>query len=136
TYRHRRRRPPLSRCDPRPGYGPRHPRRCHRHRPTQARFSSLAPARHCSASLSRSTAIYAAERDSQIRSTSERGVREASVRPQGVVPPAGAHGGDVAAVAAALGVEPSGILDLSASFNPDAPDLTALAKTELDSLSR
>ena len=56
--------------------------------------------------------------------------------PQGVVPSAGAHGGDVAAVAAALGVEPSGILDLSASFNPDAPDLTALAKTELDSLSR
>jgi threonine-phosphate decarboxylase len=39
-------------------------------------------------------------------------------------------------VAAALGLEPSEILDLSASFNPDAPDLTALAKTELDSLSR
>ena len=52
------------------------------------------------------------------------------------VPPAGAHGGDVAAVAASLGCEPSEILDLSASFNPDAPDLTALAKTELDSLSR
>jgi len=54
----------------------------------------------------------------------------------GAVPPAGAHGGDVMAVAAALGREPSGILDLSASLNPDAPDLTALAKTELDSLSR
>ena len=53
-----------------------------------------------------------------------------------VVPPAGAHGGAVAAVAAALGCEQSEILDLSASFNPDAPDLTALAKTELDSLSR
>ncbi len=39
-------------------------------------------------------------------------------------------------MAAALGCEPSEILDLSASFNPDAPDLTALAKTELDSLSR
>ena len=54
----------------------------------------------------------------------------------GVVPPAGDHGGDVAAVAAALGLEPTEILDLSASFNPDAPDLTALAKTELDSLGR
>jgi histidinol-phosphate/aromatic aminotransferase/cobyric acid decarboxylase-like protein len=54
----------------------------------------------------------------------------------GVVPPADAHGGDVAAVAAALGIEPSEILDLSASFNPDAPDLAALAKSQLDSLSR
>ena len=52
------------------------------------------------------------------------------------VPPAGAHGGDVASVAAALGCEPSEILDLSASFNADAPDLAALAKSELDSLSR
>ena len=52
-----------------------------------------------------------------------------------LVPPARAHGGDAAAVAAALGCEPSEILDLSASFNPDAPDLTALAKSELDSLS-
>ncbi|HEV8625565.1 MAG TPA: threonine-phosphate decarboxylase, partial [Acidimicrobiia bacterium] len=39
-------------------------------------------------------------------------------------------------MAAALGLEPTEILDLSASFNPDAPDLTALAKTELDSLGR
>lgn len=52
------------------------------------------------------------------------------------VPPAGAHGGDVAAVAASLGLDPSEILDLSASFNPDAPDLAALAKSQLDSLSR
>jgi histidinol-phosphate/aromatic aminotransferase/cobyric acid decarboxylase-like protein len=63
-------------------------------------------------------------------------VREGRAWPPGVVPPAGAHGGDVAAVAAALGLEPSEIIDLSASFNPDAPDLTALAKTELDSLGR
>ena len=54
----------------------------------------------------------------------------------GLVPPTGAHGGDVGAVAAAIGCEPSEILDLSASFNPDAPDLTALAKSELDSLMR
>lgn len=52
------------------------------------------------------------------------------------VPPTGAHGGDVLAVAAALGCEPSEILDLSASFNPDAPDLAALAKSGLDSLAR
>lgn len=54
----------------------------------------------------------------------------------GLVPSAGAHGGDAAAVAAALGCEPSELLDLSASFNPDAPDLAALAKSELDSLLR
>ena len=57
-------------------------------------------------------------------------------RPERRVPPAGAHGGDVERVAAALGCEPSEILDLSASFNPDAPDLAALAKSELDSLAR
>lgn len=57
-------------------------------------------------------------------------------RRDGPVPPAGAHGGDVERVAAALGCEPSEILDLSASFNPDAPDLAALAKSELDSLAR
>jgi histidinol-phosphate/aromatic aminotransferase/cobyric acid decarboxylase-like protein len=39
-------------------------------------------------------------------------------------------------VAAALGLEASEILDLSASFNPDAPDVAALAKSQLDSLSR
>jgi len=53
-----------------------------------------------------------------------------------VVPPSGTHGGDGAVVAAALGLETSEILDLSASFNPDAPDLAALAKSQLDSLSR
>lgn len=38
------------------------------------------------------------------------------------IPPAGLHGGDVEAVAAALGVDPASILDLSASMNPVAPD--------------
>ena len=52
------------------------------------------------------------------------------------MPAAGEHGGDIASVARALGCQPGEILDLSASFNPDAPDLTALAKSELDSLSR
>lgn len=38
------------------------------------------------------------------------------------IPPAGEHGGDGAAVAAALGIEPEQLLDLSASLNPVAPD--------------
>lgn len=56
--------------------------------------------------------------------------------PAAAVPPAGAHGGDAAAVAAALGCEPARILDLSASFNPEAPDIAALAARRLDSLGR
>ena len=38
------------------------------------------------------------------------------------VPPAGDHGGDGAAVAMALGLDPADVLDLSASLNPFAPD--------------
>ncbi|HEU5008275.1 MAG TPA: aminotransferase class I/II-fold pyridoxal phosphate-dependent enzyme [Jatrophihabitantaceae bacterium] len=38
------------------------------------------------------------------------------------IPSAGAHGGDGAAVAAALGIAPEQLLDLSASLNPVAPD--------------
>ncbi|MEW6477177.1 MAG: aminotransferase class I/II-fold pyridoxal phosphate-dependent enzyme [Actinomycetota bacterium] len=63
------------------------------------------------------------------------GVAAATLAPARV-PAAGAHGGDVEAVAAALGWEPGDILDLSASFNPDAPDLAALAAGRLDSLER
>ena len=55
---------------------------------------------------------------------------------QGAVPPAGPHGGDGPAVAAALGQAPSEILDLSVSLNPDAPDLAALAARHLDTLTR
>ncbi len=40
--------------------------------------------------------------------------------------PSGAHGGNTLAVAAALGVDPSEILDLSASMNPVAPDAAAV----------
>ncbi|HYH48563.1 MAG TPA: aminotransferase class I/II-fold pyridoxal phosphate-dependent enzyme [Acidimicrobiia bacterium] len=39
-------------------------------------------------------------------------------------------------MAAALGCEPDEILDLSASFNPDAPDVVALAQARLDRLKR
>jgi histidinol-phosphate/aromatic aminotransferase/cobyric acid decarboxylase-like protein len=40
----------------------------------------------------------------------------------GAIPAAGAHGGDAEIVAAALGVDPASLLDLSASMNPAAAD--------------
>ncbi len=43
------------------------------------------------------------------------------------VPEPGAHGGDLAAVAQALGADPASMIDLSASMNPFAPDVTDLA---------
>jgi histidinol-phosphate/aromatic aminotransferase/cobyric acid decarboxylase-like protein len=43
-----------------------------------------------------------------------------------VISPPGKHGGDGAAVAASLGLDPVEIVDLSASLNPFAPDLTSL----------
>lgn len=43
-----------------------------------------------------------------------------------VIPDAGAHGGDAALIAEALGVDPSWMVDLSASMNPFAPDSTSL----------
>jgi len=48
----------------------------------------------------------------------------------------GAHGGDVVSVGRALGIDPATILDLSASLNPLAPDLTALAAAQLTHLRR
>lgn len=53
-----------------------------------------------------------------------------------VIPEAGAHGGDGARVAAALGLEPGEVLDLSASLNPFAPDVTVLAARHLGALRR
>jgi histidinol-phosphate/aromatic aminotransferase/cobyric acid decarboxylase-like protein len=52
------------------------------------------------------------------------------------VPPPGAHGGDGARVAAALGRAPDAVLDLSASVNPFAPDIASLAAPHLPSLRR
>jgi histidinol-phosphate/aromatic aminotransferase/cobyric acid decarboxylase-like protein len=52
------------------------------------------------------------------------------------VPPPGAHGGDGARVAAALGLDPDDVLDLSASLNPFAPDVVALARRHLGELRR
>jgi len=43
-----------------------------------------------------------------------------------VIAPPGAHGGDGMAVAASLGLDPANVVDLSASLNPFAPDLTPL----------
>jgi len=51
-----------------------------------------------------------------------------------VIPAAGRHGGDGPAVARALGLDPASVLDLSASLNPAAPDVTVLAARHLASL--
>lgn len=52
------------------------------------------------------------------------------------VPAPGAHGGDGARVAAALGLDPAEVLDLSVSLNPDAPDVGELAVKHVDVLAR
>lgn len=46
------------------------------------------------------------------------------------------HGGDGHRVAAALGLDPATVLDLSVSLNPFAPDVVRLAGHDLDALSR
>ncbi len=50
------------------------------------------------------------------------------------VPGAGDHGGDGPAIAKALGVEASAILDLSKTLNPFAPNVATLAVRHLESL--
>lgn len=50
-----------------------------------------------------------------------------------MIPPAGAHGGDGAAIAAALGID---VLDLSQSLNPVAPDVRPVVARHLDALGR
>ncbi|MHB1486286.1 MAG: aminotransferase class I/II-fold pyridoxal phosphate-dependent enzyme [Acidimicrobiales bacterium] len=52
------------------------------------------------------------------------------------VPRAGAHGGDGARLAEALGVAPEEILDLSASMNPLAPDPAEAVGRHLSALGR
>ncbi len=51
-------------------------------------------------------------------------------------PPPGAHGGDGARIARALGLDPDSLLDLSASLNPVAPDVVKLAQSHLGALRR
>ena len=53
-----------------------------------------------------------------------------------VPPRPGVHGGDAAAIARALGIGADGLLDLSASMNPAAPDVTVLVGRHLDALHR
>lgn len=50
------------------------------------------------------------------------------------VPPAGQHGGDGPAIAAALGLDPTTILDLSQSMNPFAPKVADVVARHLDAL--
>jgi histidinol-phosphate/aromatic aminotransferase/cobyric acid decarboxylase-like protein len=52
------------------------------------------------------------------------------------VPAPGPHGGDGAALAAALGLDPAAVLDLSASLNPFAPDAGEVVAKHLDALGR
>ncbi len=52
------------------------------------------------------------------------------------LPVAGPHGGDGAAVAAALGLDPGQVLDLSQSLNPVAPDAALVVARHLDALHR
>lgn len=51
-------------------------------------------------------------------------------------PTAGPHGGDGARVAAALGLDPATVLDLSASLNPVAPDVAPIVAAHLVDLRR
>ena len=58
------------------------------------------------------------------------------IRSSTSLPPAGRHGGDGAAVASALGLDPAAVLDLSASLNPLAPDPAPVVARHLDALGR
>lgn len=49
-------------------------------------------------------------------------------------PPVGPHGGDAARVAAALGLDPATMLELSASLNPVAPDVVPVLRSHLDAV--
>jgi histidinol-phosphate/aromatic aminotransferase/cobyric acid decarboxylase-like protein len=51
-----------------------------------------------------------------------------------IAPPPGPHGGDGPRLAQALGIDPSRVLDLSASVNPVAPDIRPVAARHLDRL--
>jgi histidinol-phosphate/aromatic aminotransferase/cobyric acid decarboxylase-like protein len=53
-----------------------------------------------------------------------------------VAPQPGSHGGDGARLAAALGVAPEQVLDLSVNLNPYAPDVSALIVRHADAVHR
>ncbi|MHB8438413.1 MAG: aminotransferase class I/II-fold pyridoxal phosphate-dependent enzyme [Acidimicrobiales bacterium] len=52
------------------------------------------------------------------------------------VPPPRRHGGDGAAVAVALGLDPAAVLDLSASMNPVAPDIARLLLRHVEAVKQ
>lgn len=53
-----------------------------------------------------------------------------------LIPRPGLHGGDGSRIAAALGIDPATVLDLSASLNPVAPDVGAIVSRHLSVLHR
>lgn len=53
-----------------------------------------------------------------------------------MIPPPGPHGGDGPAVAHALGINPTAVVDLSMSLNPFAPDVAALVRRHADAATR
>jgi histidinol-phosphate/aromatic aminotransferase/cobyric acid decarboxylase-like protein len=59
-----------------------------------------------------------------------------STSPTRVAPRPGPHGGDGDRLAAALGIDRAEVLDLSASLNPVAPDVTEVVHRHLDALRR
>lgn len=59
-----------------------------------------------------------------------------AVAPAPVAPAPGDHGGDGPRLAAALGIAPEEVLDLSLSVNPVAPDIADLAAVHLGALAR
>lgn len=52
------------------------------------------------------------------------------------MPRAGAHGGDAARIANALGLDPDSMLDLSQSLNPVAPDPRPVIEAHLNAITR
>ncbi|MEM7140866.1 MAG: aminotransferase class I/II-fold pyridoxal phosphate-dependent enzyme [Actinomycetota bacterium] len=52
------------------------------------------------------------------------------------IPPAGVHGGDAPAIAAAIGRDPAEMLDLSMSLNPFAPEINDLVSTHAAAAGR
>jgi len=53
-----------------------------------------------------------------------------------LIPAPGEHGGDGAALAAALGIDPADVLDLSMTLNPRAPDVRPVLARHLDAVGR
>ena len=64
------------------------------------------------------------------------GIPVSRTLPSIAFPRAGAHGGDGVALAAALGLDPDSVLDLSLSLNPVAPDPVPVVSRYLSAIDR